>query len=526
MKRITGNSRKINSAFGAVRSAFILLVVLVTIIVLSLSAYTFSLLMITENEVTLLSGRRVQSRYLVESGVDFTRMLLANDDATIRELGGLWDNASQFQAIPVSLNPLRPDEIGRFTIIAPSLDSEGNLQGFRFGLIDESSRLNLNTLIHADNWLPGGGRQLLMSLPLMTEEVADAILDWMDEDDDAREFGTEYSYYAGLDPPYGPKNGPMDSLEELLLVRGVIPQLLFGLDDNHNGVLDLAEEYSETAGAIPPELRLGWANYLTLYSKESNLNPSGLERINLNAEDLGKLYDDLRSVFNEEWSNFIIAYRQNGPFTGEPPDEPETGFVDVDVTLPAEFTFSQVIELIDAQTTADAQNEDGETVQVILDSPVNMVNMGQTLPLIMDNLTTVSGDNIPGRLNLMQTPRQLLHGVPGMTEEIAAAILQRREFELDDPTLTDVNRKYETWLLVEGIVDLPTMRAMTPFVCAGGDVYRAEVVGYFQDGVATSRAEVILDATLPVPRVLFWRDKSHLQSGYSVDILGAELQLP
>ena len=68
------------------------------------------------------------------------------------------------------------------------------------------------------------------------------------------------------------------------------------------------------------------------------------------------------------------------------------------------------------------------------------------------------------------------------------------------------------------------MKAMTPFVCAGGDVYRAEVVGYFQDTVATSRAEVILDTTLPIPRILFWRDKSHLQSGYSVDILGADLR--
>jgi hypothetical protein len=318
----------------------------------------------------------------------------------------------------------------------------------------------------------------------------------------------------------------MDSLEELLLVRGVTPQLLFGLDDNHNGVLDLAEEYSEMAAAIPADMRLGWANYLTLFSKESNLNPSGLERININDPDLGQLYDDLRSVFNEEWSNFIIAYRQNGPFTGEPPDEPETGFVDVDVTKAAEFTFSQIIELVDAQTTADAVNEDGETVEVILDSPVNMLNLGQTIPLIMENLTTVSGDNIPGRLNVMQAPRQLLAGVPGMTEEMLTAILQRREFELDDPTFTDVNRRYETWLLVEGIVDLSTMRLMTPFICADGDVYRAEVVGYFQDGVATSRAEVILDTTVPVPRILFWRDKSHLQSGYSVDILGAELQLP
>lgn len=505
---------------------FVLLVVLVTIIVLSLSAYTFSTLMISEDEVTRLSGRRIQSRYLVESGVDQSRLILSNDYDTVLEMGGLWSNPERFQAVPVSINPRNPDEIGYFTIVAPNLDSDGNLEGFRYGLSDESARLNLNTLLYADNWVPGGARQLLMGLPLMTEDVADAILDWMDEDDEVREFGTEAAWYTSLAPPYAPKNGPMDSIEELLLVRGVTPRLLFGLDSNHNGILDLDEMYSADAATTPPEMQLGWANYLTLYSKEDNFNPSGLERININGDDLEQLYDDLRSVFNEEWSSFIIAYRQNGPYTEEASEDDEEGFVNVDLTKPANHTFSQVIDLIDARTTADGLNDDGEQVQIVIESPVNSRNLGQTLPLLMDNLTTVSGNNIPGRINLMQAPAVVLSGIPGMTEEVIQQIITRRTPEPDDGGIADYHRRYETWLLLEGIVDLPTMKTITPFVCSGGDVYRAEVVGYFQDSVATSRAEVVLDTTLPIPRILFWRDKSHLQSGYSVEILGAQLRAP
>ena len=37
-------------------------------------------------------------------------------------------------------------------------------------------------------------------------------------------------------PPYAPRNGPLGSIEELLLVRGVTPALLFGADLNRNGV--------------------------------------------------------------------------------------------------------------------------------------------------------------------------------------------------------------------------------------------------------------------------------------------------
>ena len=70
------------------------------------------------------------------------------------------------------------------------------------------------------------------------------------------------------------------------------------------------------------------------------------------------------------------------------------------------------------------------------------------------------------------------------------------------------------------------MKQLMPFVCADGDVYRAEIVGYFGDGRGTSRAEVVFDNTIPgrVPKVLMWRDKSHLQTGYSIEALGSELE--
>ncbi len=511
---------------------FVLIVVLVTVVLLSISAYTFSLLMLYEQKATKLMGRQLQSRYLVESGVDFLRLYLSVDEATLYEIGGVWDNADQFTNQIVSVNPLRPTEIGRFSIIASNLDDEGNPVSFRAGITDESSRLNLNTLTNADTWLPdsgdgngGGGRQLLMALPQMTEDVADAILDWLDEDSDPRDYGVED--YSSQSPPYACKNGPMDSIEELLLVRGVTPQLLFGLDANHNGIVDLDEQYAaDGTTSYEPEMQLGWANYLTLFSKESNLNGEGLQRIYLNSDDLEQLYDELRSSFSEEWSNFIIAYRVNGPADGsvETSDD-QPNYLEADPTQQASFTFSQILDLVDAQTTLEFTDEEGETQTALLQSPVNSGNLAQTLPLLMENLTTVDSDNIPGRINIMQAPRAILAGIPGMTDDILQGILDYREFELNDPGLTDLNKKYETWIMLPPtpLVDLETMKTMMPFICCGGDVYRAEIVGYFDDNVATSRAEVILDTTEPLPRILFWRDKSHLQRGYSVESLGTDL---
>ena len=513
---MTGGISK--SRMALVRSGAVLIIVLVTIMILSLSAYTFCTLMLTEDEATRLMGQRVRSRYLVESGVDYTRLFLSKPEQDIRELGGRYDNPEIFQNVVVSIDPDDPTMVGRFTIIASSLDDDGVPTGFRNGLVDESTKLNLNVLVDLDTELPGAGRNLLMAIPGMTEDVADAILDYIDPDDEIRDYGAESREYNQLTPPYAAKNAPMDSLEELLLVRGVTPQLLFGLDSNHNGIVDEDEMNSSLASGIEPELQLGWVNYMTLYSKETNLNLDGLQRININAENLEQLYTDLRSTFDERWSNYVIGYRQNGPAQASGING--DGIGEIDFEKEAEFEFESVLDLVDGITTVSFTDTLDQTVA----SPVTSENFNATILAVMANLTTVDAPTIPGRININQASRQMLLGIPGMTEEIADEIIRARFYENEDPDgLLTKHRNYETWIAVEGIVDIATMKTMLPFICVGGSVYRAEVVGYFSDGRGTSRAEVIIDKTRPIPRLVFWRDKSHLDRGYSAELLGLDL---
>jgi hypothetical protein len=72
------------------------------------------------------------------------------------------------------------------------------------------------------------------------------------------------------------------------------------------------------------------------------------------------------------------------------------------------------------------------------------------------------------------------------------------------------------------VVTIDEMKAMLPFITSGGDVYRCQIVGYFQGGQAASRAEVVFDATYTLPRILFWRDISHLGRGYALETLGVD----
>jgi general secretion pathway protein K len=67
------------------------------------------------------------------------------------------------------------------------------------------------------------------------EALLDAIGDWIDQDDDVRQMGAEEGYYQGLNPPYACRNGPITTIDELSLVKGMTPELLYG-DAKHEGL--------------------------------------------------------------------------------------------------------------------------------------------------------------------------------------------------------------------------------------------------------------------------------------------------
>lgn len=497
------------------RRGLVLVLVLIVIVLLSLGAYSFTDLMLAHHEATTLTGRQVQTRAFVDSGVEGVRVFLSQADDAELEAGGIFDNPERFRGVPVVLGE-EPNERGSFTVISPNLDAEGYLNGFRYGLEDESTRLNLNTLIAAEQLMPDAGRTLLMALPGMTEDVADAILDWIDADDEPRELGCEMEYYSGLSPPYAPKNGPMETVEELLLVRGVTPELLFGADVNRNGQLD-PHEVAEGSGAVDPASFRGWSAYLTLYSLEWNVNPEGQPRIFLNNNDLNALNTDLSAVLPPEWVTFIIAYRQSGPYTGS--DEAESGVTGtLDLSKQAKTPIGQVLDLVGAKVRYTFS---GDSEPTILESPFpdELGAMNVYMPTLMDHVTVNPSATVPGRININQASVTVLYGIPGITEDIVNQIITRRDVET---TSDKPNRRHETWLLQEAVVTLDEMKQMMPFVTAGGDVYRAQVVGYYQGGQAASRTEVVFDGTKTLPSILFWRDISHLGRGYALETLGVD----
>ena len=90
---------------------------------------------------------------------------------------------------------------------------------------NEMGKINLNL---ADEKLL---RVMLNGFDLTDEEkniIVDSIQDWRDVDGFHRVNGAEDDYYRNLSDPYDCKDGDFDSVDELLLVRGMTPEIFFG----------------------------------------------------------------------------------------------------------------------------------------------------------------------------------------------------------------------------------------------------------------------------------------------------------
>lgn len=157
----------------------------------------------------------------------------------------------------------------------PSFQEMNNAKS-RYIIEDESGKLNLNALVkrpgnEVNEVMVAALRNLFAQMDL-EEDPTDAILDWLDDDDDVRDLGAESDDYEGSEIPYSAKNGPMNSIEELLLIRGITPEVFFDLNRDPK---EEEEKDNKTKQQYDEAKTRSLADLLTVYG-----NPEG--KINVN----------------------------------------------------------------------------------------------------------------------------------------------------------------------------------------------------------------------------------------------------
>jgi len=124
---------------------------------------------------------------------------------------------------------------------------------FELEIADHSGRIQINGLVYAEDETARQLQRELFARLLLSEEfgldseevesLLSAVIDWLDGDDEETGFGgAENSYYQSLEKPYAVRNGPVESVEELLHIKGIGRELFYG-NEEHPGIMRFLTPY-------------------------------------------------------------------------------------------------------------------------------------------------------------------------------------------------------------------------------------------------------------------------------------------
>ena len=207
-----------------------LLIVLWVMVILMVSVFSFSLMTRAEIYGTLAFKEAMEKKFLAEAGVERGIMEIIYRSVNLNQTLVL---------------------VGKevWKVDGTVYTTETGEGGYVVRLTDEAGKISLNTLTDQNGIIL---KNLLINQgtsPENADIIVDSILDWKDADDLHRLNGAESDYYMSLPNPYKARNADFETLEELILVKGITPEILYGT-----------------------EKMKGIIRYLTLYSKTGTIN--------------------------------------------------------------------------------------------------------------------------------------------------------------------------------------------------------------------------------------------------------------
>ncbi len=534
------------------RRGLILPVILFMLLLVGLLGAMFAFRVNADLASTRAVAAQMQTRLAAEAGVERVKLLLRTD----RFNSDRWyHNPDELHRVIVWAHGTDPSMWGtneelpgdeaemvyRFSIVAD--DPTDDEQYIRIGITDEASKLNLNTATE---------RQLLTLLrgvvgqdeEIDPKAIVDAILDWRDLDGVPRgEAGdTEIDYYRSLPRPYRVKNGDFDTVEELLLVKGVTGQILFGEDFDRNGLLTDNEDDGDKS--FPPDNQDGVLNrglnpYLTVVSIENNVSNENRPRVYL----LGKekaLRAELALAFDgdAEVIEFAVAatldpgrkkqqqasenasqdtVKSGGTGAGQEASEDQQSAGQGDESSNKE-TADDAASKQETQAQAGTSTPtirspaslllDQNVVGELRPSPLTV----EDLPILMDRFTTRPPEKreVRGLININTAPRLVLQCLSGLSGEQIDAILEVRD------TLGAEDRATTAWLVSSEVLDLATYDEIAHLITSRGQQFMIESIGYADHIGTVTRLQVIVDMVGPIAQTIYYRDLTKLGGHYPI----------
>jgi len=573
------------------RGGYVLIAVLIMIVVLSLLAYRFTDAMTAEYRGATRTADMTKLRAAAVSGIMYAGSSLA-DPNTFTQMGGsapfanpsIFNNQSYFGDQIVFTDDKNPDKNIMFSVVSVVPATPPNYYQ-QYGVIDEGGKININALALLD---PTGKTlyNVLLQLPNMAQnqQTAANIVAYVlaanapslsgnssaggsnsssNNNSSSAPIGANSSYYQGLSIPYYAKNGPLNTLDELLLVEGVTPQFLYGNDQNMSGLSNTSSSAGQNSSGFVDR---GWQDYLTVNGREFNVNSKGTMRIDVNADSDGSggsiagIYSALQ---NSTIDQTLVTYMMGAKLYGTLPagaavmttstttktinvvgkgGTGTTTITMVTATRAPTGTISQLESAINAKlqgtnppkgqpissllslanTEVSFQVGSGKDAQTfVVPSPLTTATMNQFLPNLLDQATTSSQVDMIPRVNLSTASPQvitaLLLAMPNFTQsDVDSVISAQNSLVPGDPANLS-----GAWLVTTGGLSTAKFTALSKYVTGTSMLYRVQAVGYYAGTTKSgsnsaswpmARVEALIDTNMGYTRIVYIRDLTSLDS--------------
>ena len=226
------NRRKIlfeqeeSSRFFNKKGYTLILVLLMTTLLASLSTN-----FIVETQTTigymLEFDNRLQAGYIAQSGIELARFIIDIDKtggASLALTGKATDkNTDSYEDL--------------WALNFPPIPIEGGT--VKFEVTDENAKININAFANqfTEQTRYYYMAQLFFINMGLVMDYADIIHDWIDIDDSKMPYGAESGdFYMALNPPYSAKNRSMDSINEMLMLKNITPEIFYGFGGGNYGI--------------------------------------------------------------------------------------------------------------------------------------------------------------------------------------------------------------------------------------------------------------------------------------------------
>ena len=298
---------------------------------------------------------------------------------------------------------------------------------FRIQVLDNSARLDLNTITEPQ----------LNNLPL-TQEQIDSFLDWREAGANPRPEGGKDEYYNALTKPYNTREGRIQTVSEVLQIKGWTPDVLYNVQTN-------VVNTGRTSNNNTPESPI--YDLVSLDCFSGAFDPQGNGKQNVNTANLTAQQLSQRGQISVQVATAILNARNLQP----------------------NRQFARLSQVLSVPGVAGNQ---------------------QNIRNVLDRLSIATANRIEGHVNINTATVDVLSNLTGVTQDIANQIVDSRP--------TNGYRQLSEVLTVSS--DAAFLASAADWLTVTSQSFRIRVVG--KAGTTSVGLEAIVTINQSVPTVI------------------------